>query len=583
MDLDVVHVPKKNLAAMYTCGLASQKGRKEENQDAALLVSLDATKLGGHCTESRLLKQPVLLALVADGVSSCRKPAKASQMAVDYFYEIFCISIQQRPIHFLEDIEWCMARSLKETNAKLYFEDEHARLPGCLTTFVGVLVVDRRLVYCSVGDSRVYLFHRLGLECLTCDDVSTSKNGITLNQALGADLDVQGEFGFREFKDGDLFCVVSDGVTDSVDEFELRTLLAQQSQVSPSQLATQVLQAAWENGSRDNLTCVLAGFDVLEKDSGSGGHLYQKKIPQHLVLHQEFDGFFVRDIIHQSARSSVYKVESVVSQEYYAMKVPSAYFSDDYDYLAHFIREEHIGLSFEHEGLLRFYPKPAQSSWIYHLSECIEGHTLRQLLDLNGPLSHKACFDLGQKIMLSLRALHRNHYLHQDIKPDNILITGTTAKLIDFGSTSSLIFHDNRSQPAGSLQYAAPEYFSGGKICIASDLFSFAVVMYEMLTGKLPFTARQVASAHQTIQFVAPHEHICELPVGLVHVFDRAFAVNVNNRYQSISEFVSDLNPEQYWSDIGLHQPLLLRNPLIFWKSMSAALVFIIVLLLVML
>jgi protein phosphatase len=185
--------------------------------------------------------------------------------------------------------------------------------------------------------------------------------------------------------------------------------------------------------------------------------------------------------------------------------------------------------------------------------------------------------------MLSLRALHRNHYLHQDIKPDNIMLTEQGVQLIDFGSLGSLVFKGKSAQPPGSLQYAAPEYFSKSAIGIASDLFSFAVVVYEMLTGKLPFSAQQIASESRYLQFVAPHEHCSELPVGLVDVFNRAFCVNMNSRYQSISEFVADLDPVRFEKKSNIHEPLIAKNPVLFWKGLSVIFAFIIVVLFIQL
>lgn len=567
---------------MYHSGLKSHRGRKKENQDTAVVLSCDLLGFKSVARTDEFFQKPFLLGLVADGVSSCREPKKASGMAAEGFYRNLLSATSRRRIQFIDDVEWCLAQALGETNAQLYFEDEQSRTPGLLSTLVGVLCFEQRIFYFSIGDSRFYLYSQQTLECLTNDDVDRGERGRALNQALGSDLKIQAQYGCRMPAQEDVYCLVTDGISDAVDDTELEFWLKQAGTHCLNELAANIVNAAWENGGRDNLTCIIISGSREGQVQGFSSS-YKKRIPENLVIGDEIDGFKIKDIIHQSSRSMVFRVRSLELAVDLALKVPSGYFSDDQDYITRFLREEHIGLSLQHEGLLSFKPKPMGSPWIYHLTELIEGQSLRTFLDHHEFVSHQLCFELSQGIMLSLRALHRNHYLHQDIKPENIMLLEQGVKLIDFGSIGSLVFKGDSSQPPGSLDYAAPEYFSTANAQstkgIASDLFSFAVVVYEMLTGRLPFTSQYIASESHYLRFTAPHVYNPELPIGLDDVFARAFCVNVNNRYQSISEFVADLDPVLFESQCVRQGPLIERNPVLFWKGLSGFLFLIILLL----
>lgn len=114
-------------------------------------------------------------------------------------------------------------------------------------------------------------------------------------------------------------------------------------------------------------------------------------------------------------------------------------------------------------------------------------------MDRQAPFDIWQTYDLLTKIGMAVRVMHRNYLLHQDIKPENILLTQSGAvKLIDFGSASSSILKDSTRPPNGDLHYAAPEYYTDAPKGVHSDLFSIAVIGYELLTGELPFSSQDL-------------------------------------------------------------------------------------------
>jgi serine/threonine protein kinase len=187
-----------------------------------------------------------------------------------------------------------------------------------------------------------------------------------------------------------------------------------------------------------------------------------------------------------------------------------------------------------------------------------------------------------EQIAKGLRAFHRMEMLHQDLRPDNVMIDRTgTVKIIDFGSTrvtgvveaSPPVDHD---QILGTAQYSAPEYFLGERGTPNSDLFSLGVIAYQMLTGRLPYgpqmaTARTRARQRK-VHYRPATDGNREVPPWIDGALKRAVHPDPAKRYEELSEFLFDLrrpNPDHLNS---APSPLLERNPLLFWQGLSALL-----------
>ena len=194
-----------------------------------------------------------------------------------------------------------------------------------------------------------------------------------------------------------------------------------------------------------------------------------------------------------------------------------------------------------------------------------------------------------EQIAKALRAFHRQEMLHQDIRPNNIMIDKTgTVKIIDFGSTqvagiletaSPLERHDI----LGTAQYTAPEYFIGEVGTTRSDIFSLGVIAYHMLSARLPY-GTQVAkartkAAQRKLNYQSLLDDNREIPVWIDETIKKAVHPNPCKRYEEISEFIYDLrHPNRSFLN-KTRPPLIERNPVLFWKSISLIL-FIITLLL---
>lgn len=327
------------------------------------------------------------------------------------------------------------------------------------------------------------------------------------------------------------------------------------------------------------------------------------------------DGFIVKHIIARTARSEVYLVEDE-NHHPFVLKSPSLSAIADGHYLREFLKERKIGLSLSKHrragepaynqadpntlsidrnftditdisgikpyidassalsssGLLRYYPIPASSTYLYHLTEYIEGGSLRDFMDRHAPCDVWQTYDLLTKIGMAVRVMHRNYLLHQDIKPENILLTPSGAvKLIDFGSASSSILKDSTRPPNGDLHYVAPEYYTDAPKGVHSDLFSIAVIGYELLTGELPFSPQALMHSHQenhtlTLPTELLRQH--RVPAASQQALMRALHSNPHARYQAIGEFLQDFNPDNHNPNhISDPEPLIIRSPLLVWHS----------------
>jgi serine/threonine protein kinase len=224
--------------------------------------------------------------------------------------------------------------------------------------------------------------------------------------------------------------------------------------------------------------------------------------------------------------------------------------------------------------------------YIYVVTEFIEGQTLAQwLIDNPKP-------DLGtvrrfiEQIARGLQAFHRLEMVHQDLKPDNIMIDGTgTLKIIDFGTTRVAGIAEtaapvDRIGVPGDFPYAAPEYFLGENGSARSDQFSLGVIACQMLSGRLPYGANVPKARTRAAQKKLVYQSVLnderEIPAWVDDAIRKAVHPDPNERYGELSEFVFDLShPNKAFLD-RTRPPLIERNPVVFWKSVSFVLLILV-------
>ena len=246
--------------------------------------------------------------------------------------------------------------------------------------------------------------------------------------------------------------------------------------------------------------------------------------------------------------ATVYKAKCHVLNRYVAIKILRDEFTTDEEFIKRFEVEAQSAASITHPNIVSVYDVGVDGNLHYIVMELIKGKTLKEIIiEEKGPLPWKWSVNIATQIASALEIAHKNHIIHRDIKPHNIIITEDgIAKVTDFGIAKAV---SNSTITAfgstiGSVHYFSPEHARGGFTDEKSDLYSLGVVMYEMLTGKVPFDADtpvSIALKHMQEEPVVPIELNPKIPLAVNDIIMKALKKDATLRYQNATSFVYDL------------------------------------------
>lgn len=247
----------------------------------------------------------------------------------------------------------------------------------------------------------------------------------------------------------------------------------------------------------------------------------------------------------------VYKAKCQLLDRFVAIKVLKDEFVNDEEFVRKFRRESQAAASLSHPNIVNIYDVGVENNGnnqIYYIvMEYIKGKTLKELIKEKGKLSIENALDYSCQIAEALQHAHKNHIVHRDIKPHNIMITDDDrVKVTDFGiaraATSSTV--TTTSNVLGSVHYFSPEQARGGYTDEKSDIYSLGIVMYEMVTGKLPYQGESpitVALKHVQEDIKPPRELNPQIPIGFENIILRCVQKRQADRYGNVSELIKDL------------------------------------------
>ena len=551
-------------------GQHSDKGRKEINQD-----------FHGACVpeEPQLSAKGVALAL-ADGISSSAVSQEASQSAVRSFLEdYYCTSPAW-------SVKKSAQRVLMAVNSWLYSltrqgADPYDKDRGYVCTFSALVFKSTTAHLLHVGDARVYRLREGALEQLTTDHrLWVSREQSYLSRALGMDSHLELDYQFTRLEVGDVFIVATDGVYQfTSDRFMINAVADHARDLDAA--ARAIVAEALERGSRDNLTAMIARVDALPQREANEVLRQHSELPfpPSLAPRMLLDGFQIVRQLHASARSHVFLATEPESGAPVVIKTLATEMQNDGAHLERFLMEDWVAQRLSNPHVLRAAGRGRKRNYLYTATEYVEGQTLHQWMIDNPRPSLETVRGIIEQIANGLLAFHRLEMLHQDLRPQNVMIDTTgTAKIIDFGSTRVAGIAENISpltqgEMLGTLQYMAPEYFLGEGGDARSDLFSLGVIAYHMLSGRLPYGAEVSRARTHAQQRQLKYQSVLaedrEIPAWIDGVLRRAVHVDPAKRYAELSEFVYDLrypNPA-YLS--RTRAPLLERNPVAFWRGVA--------------
>jgi serine/threonine protein phosphatase PrpC len=557
-----------------TLGQTSHKGAKAQNEDA----------IGIRIPEGIIQSHKGSVAIIADGVSAAEAGKEASETCVrnflsDYYSTPDTWSVKQSTTKVLTALNrWLYSQGQRFSDAQ----------KGYISTLSCVVFKSNTAHIFHVGDSRIYRLRDGDLEQLTRDHttaVSPTQN--YLARAMGLDVKLDVDYRATDIEQGDVFFLSTDGIHDFIPYQELRAQLRPLTELETDdfeQQCQQIINLALKHKSNDNLSCQIIRVDKLPAQDLNDVHqkLTDLPFPPELAVGMSIDGLRIEKELHASNRSQLYKVTDVETGEAFCMKTPSVNYNDDAAYIERFILESWIGNRINNPHVLKVAGFNRPKKYLYYLTEYIEGITLERWIKENPNPPVQNVIVIIQQVLKGLRAFHRRETIHQDLKPGNIMLDQNgEAKIIDFGSCHVKAIAEiatplERDGILGTATYAAPEAVLEGQSLQQSDIFSVAVILFEMLTNKLPFSGKleecHTKTAYLKTRYTPSYELNPLAPVWLDGAIKKALRFEPGKRHGDVSEFIYEIEHPNPKYKKTYNTALLYSNPSLPWQFLSGVL-----------
>ena len=271
---------------------------------------------------------------------------------------------------------------------------------------------------------------------------------------------------------------------------------------------------------------------------------------------EQLDHFLLESVVASSGMATVYRARDMDTGRQVAIKVPHPEIESDPALYERFQREQEIGARMEHPGVMKVFANPDRSQ-VYMVMEWVEGRLLRQIMNEQGKLPAARAVKLTVGVCRALEYIHANGVVHRDLKPENIMVDADdNIRLIDFGIAGSAgarrLTFANFSRNMGTPDYISPEQVKGKRGDARSDVYSLGVILYEMLTGRVPFSGPNPFAAMNDRLLnppPPPREFEPSITPQLQEILYRALEREPKNRYASAREFAHDL---EHQDEVGV-------------------------------
>ncbi len=576
MNREIEHI-RGDLRVRY--GQGSRAGLKSGNDDA----------LGIRIPDGLELATKGIAVVIADGVSAAEAGGEAAQLGV---------------LGFLNDyystpdtwgVKTAGHRVLVSINRWLYGEGRRfvSESKGYIAAMSTLVIKSRVAHIFHAGDTRIYRLSGGQFEQITSDhSTRVSSETSYLNRALGLSLDLQIDYHSFDTNPGDVFFLSTDGIHDYLRREEIAEHLKNGTE-DPDKVCERLIDCALKKGSRDNLSCQIVCIEDLETEDKADVYqeLGQLLFPPDLDKGMVFEGYRIERLMHASSRSQLYLARDVDTDELLVIKTPSINYQDDAAYIDRFLMEEWVGRRLSSRHLIKMLRKKrADSNVLYHVMEYVEGRSVRDWIRCNTQPSVKEVVEIMEGIIEGLRVMHKKETLHGDLKPDNVMIaTDGTPRIIDFGSAYVVGMREialpfERGTALGTERYSAPEYKLGWKPGTQSDLFSLAMITYEMLThGRQPFGEKfqkaKTVRDFDALKYEPASLHNPLVPGWVDGALCRALSWDATKRQSRLSEFLADLKRPNPTCLLPSEASLWRKDKSTFWKGLCGILALTIVVL----
>lgn len=243
--------------------------------------------------------------------------------------------------------------------------------------------------------------------------------------------------------------------------------------------------------------------------------------------------------------ADVYKAKDHTLGRFVGIKVLKQEFSEDVNFVTKFRTEAQSAAGLEHPNIVNIYDVGSENAIHYIVMEYVEGITLKTYIEKKGQLSFKESVSIAIQVGRGIEAAHNKHIIHRDIKPQNIIIsTEGKVKVTDFGIARAASSNTINSDVMGSVHYASPEQARNGFVDGKSDIYSLGIVMYEMVTGRVPFDGEStvaIAIQHLQEEMIKPSAFAADLPISLEKIILKCTQKSPDRRYDTIEDLLIDL------------------------------------------
>ncbi len=257
------------------------------------------------------------------------------------------------------------------------------------------------------------------------------------------------------------------------------------------------------------------------------------------------DRYEILEKIGAGGMSDVYKAKDQVLGRFVAVKVLKPEFAEDVNFVTKFHTEAQSAAGLQHPNIVNIYDVGSEEHMHYIVMEYVEGITLKTYIEKKGQLNYKEAISIAIQVARGIEAAHNNNIVHRDIKPQNIMISNEgKVKVTDFGIARAATSNTIHSDVMGSVHYTSPEQARNGFVDGKSDIYSLGIVMYEMVTGRVPFdgdTTVAIAIQHLQEEMVAPSVYAPDLPVSLEKIILKCTQKSQDRRYATMGELLVDL------------------------------------------
>jgi serine/threonine protein phosphatase PrpC len=436
------------------------------------------------------------------------------------------------------------------------------------TTLTIALFRNNEVTIGHVGDCRTYLIQNGQIRRLTSDhsyvgvqvklgliseqEALQSPMRSVLTRCIGKDPVVQVDYTTAVVGRGDFVMQCCDGVYCYITENDILEAVAH---APPAEACKHLTDLAIKRGTDDNVSVQIVHVERVEQLSYyRGAPVYQESLDptmsHEVQIGEVLDGRFrVVDVIARSGMASIYKANDLQTGKRVAVKVPGMQFESDPGFFTRFQREEEIGRVLDHPYILHIIPME-QKSRPYMAMELLEGQTLRQLMRGVPRLPVPDALKITSRLCEALDYMHKKNIIHRDLKPENVMICEDgTLRIMDFGIAKAAgmrrLTFSGFSPVMGTPDYMAPEQVKGKRGDERTDLYSLGAMLYEMVTGVVPFEGANpyiIMNSRVTGDPVAPRKVHEDIPAAVEEIILHAMERNPAERYPSAAAMKAEVD-----------------------------------------